>query len=81
MSYAKAMGLDSGAFERALADGTHQQRMHEDMELGLSLSVTGTPTFFLNGFRLEGVPPIWVFEIAIEAFRKGLVEPQPLAPD
>lgn len=81
VGYAEAMGLDSEAFERALAEGTHQQRMHEDMDLGLSLAVTGTPTFFVNGFRLQGVPPIWVFEIAIEAFRNGLVEPRPLAPD
>ena len=78
--YAEAVGLDSAAFERALAEGTHQQRMHEDMELGMSLAVTGTPTFFVNGFRLEGVPPIWVFEIALEAFRRGLVEARPLEP-
>jgi protein-disulfide isomerase len=81
VGYAETLGLDSAAFERALAEGTHQKRMHEDMELGLSLEVTGTPTFFLNGFRLEGVPPIWVFEIAIEAFRKGLVEPRPMTSD
>ena len=79
MGYAERLGLDDEAFGRALAGATHQARMHEDMELGRSLAVTGTPTFFINGFRLQGVPPIWVFELAIEAFRKGLVEPRPLA--
>lgn len=77
--YAEELGLDAEAFRRALAQGTHQARMHEDMELGQSLAVTGTPTFFVNGFRLQGVPPIWVFELAIEAFRGGLVDPRPLA--
>jgi protein-disulfide isomerase len=79
VGYAERLGLDAEAVERALAEATHQARMHADMELGQSLGVTGTPTFFLNGFRLQGVPPIWVFELAIEAFREGLVEPQPLA--
>ena len=80
VGYADALGLDAGAFERALADGIHQARMHADMEAGMALAVTGTPTFFVNGFRLEGVPPIWVFEIALEAFRSGLVAARPLEP-
>jgi protein-disulfide isomerase len=80
VTLAEGMGLDAGAFERALAEGTHQARMHADMELGMSLGVTGTPTFFVNGFRLEGVPPLWVFELALEAFRKGLVEARPIRP-
>jgi len=78
--YAGVLGLDAAAFERALAEGVHQQRMHEDMALGQSLAVTGTPTFFVNGFRLVGVPPLWVFEIALKAFREGRVEPRPLVP-
>lgn len=80
VGYAEALGLDAGAFERALADGSHQARMHADMELGMSLAVTGTPTFFINGFRLQGVPPVWVFEIALEAFRGGLLEARPIRP-
>jgi protein-disulfide isomerase len=78
IGYADALGLDAGAFERALAEGVHQARMHADMEAGIGLAVTGTPTFFVNGFRLEGVPPIWVLEIALEAFRSGLVAARPL---
>ncbi|HET6639258.1 MAG TPA: DsbA family protein [Gemmatimonadota bacterium] len=79
VGHAEWLGLDADAFERALAEGTHQARMHEDMELGRSLGVTGTPTFFLNGFRLQGVPSVWMLEIALEAFRTDLVEPRPLA--
>ena len=79
VGHAESLGLDADSFERALAESTHQVRVHEDMELGRSLGVTGTPTFFLNGFRLQGVPSLWMYEIALEAFRKGLVEPRPLA--
>ncbi|HEY7470923.1 MAG TPA: DsbA family protein [Gemmatimonadota bacterium] len=80
VAYAERMGLDAGALERALAEGTHQARMHADMELGMSLAVRGTPTFFVNGFRLEGVPPLWVFERALAAFRSGIVGARPLRP-
>ena len=79
VGHAERLGMETGSFERALGEGIHQARMHEDMELGRSLGVTGTPTFFLNGFRLQGVPSLWMLEIALEAFRTGLVENRPLA--
>lgn len=79
VGHAEELGLDADAFERALGAGTHQARMHADMNMGRSLGVTGTPTFFLNGFRLQGVPSLWMLEIALEAFRKGVVESRPLA--
>jgi protein-disulfide isomerase len=80
VGHAERLGLDADSFERALAEGIHQARMHEDMELGRSLGVTGTPTFFLNGFRFQGVPALWMFEIALEAFRSGLLQPRALVP-
>lgn len=80
VGHAEGLGLDGESFERALAEGLHQARMHEDVELGRSLGVTGTPTFFLNGFRFQGVPALWMLEIALEAFRSGLLEPQPFPP-
>jgi protein-disulfide isomerase len=76
VGHAEWLGLDGEAVAQALVAGTHQARMHADMELGRSLGVTGTPTFFLNGFRFQGVPRLWMLEIALEAFRTGLVKPQ-----
>jgi protein-disulfide isomerase len=76
--HAATLGLDSEAFATALAEGTHQARMHEDMEMGMALGVTGTPTFFVNGYRLVGVPPLWAFELALETFREGRAERRPL---
>ncbi|HKY59602.1 MAG TPA: DsbA family protein, partial [Gemmatimonadota bacterium] len=78
VEHAEDLGLDGEAFERALASASHQARMHEDMELGRALGVTGTPTLFLNGFRFQGVPSVWMLEIALEAFRTGLVAPRSL---
>jgi protein-disulfide isomerase len=80
VGYADSLGLDAGAFADALADGRHAGRVEADRLLGTSLAVTGTPTFFVNGYRIVGTPPIWVFELALEAFREGRVESRPLEP-
>lgn len=78
VGYADSLGLDADGFARALAEETHAGTVTADVALGRELAVTGTPTFFLNGYRIVGVPPLWVFEEAIRAFRSGFVEPKPL---
>lgn len=78
VGYADSLGLDSEAFAEALAEGAHAEIVEADITFGRSLAVTGTPTFFLGGYRVVGVPPLWVFEEALEAFRKERVEPRPL---
>lgn len=80
VGYADSLGLDAEAVAEALADGRHAGRVEADRLLGTSLAVTGTPTFFVNGYRIVGTPPIWVFELALEAFREGRVESLPLEP-
>lgn len=78
LGYADSLGLDVAMFEKALREETHADVVAEDLALGRALAVTGTPTFFVNGYRLVGVPPLWVFEEAIRAFREGRVERRPL---
>lgn len=78
VGYADSLGLDAEAFAAALAEGRHTGRVEADRGLGTELAVTGTPTFFVNGYRIVGTPPIWVFELALEAFREGRVESRPL---
>ena len=78
VGYADSLGLDTAAFAAALAGGTHAAAVAADVALGQGLGVGGTPTFFLNGYRVVGTPPLWVFEQAIRAFRSGAVEPRPL---
>ncbi|MGH7550804.1 MAG: DsbA family protein [Gemmatimonadota bacterium] len=80
VGYADSLGLESEAFAAALADNRHAERVEEDVSLGYALAVTGTPTFFVNGYRITGVPPLWVFDLALEAFREGRVERRPLEP-
>ena len=52
-AYAKDLGLDLAAFDKAYADPATLARVKKDAADGEALGVTGTPTFFLNGSKLE----------------------------
>jgi protein-disulfide isomerase len=52
-SYAETLGLDMDAFDEAVADPATEERVSQDFDEGLELGVEGTPTFFLDGERVE----------------------------
>jgi protein-disulfide isomerase len=53
-THARALGLDMTIYERDHQDPELAQRVREDALSGLHSGVLGTPTFFVNGRRLEG---------------------------
>jgi protein-disulfide isomerase len=50
---ARGIGLDMAAFGEAMTNPAARQKVEIDRADGQSLGVTGTPTFFVNGKRLE----------------------------
>ncbi|WP_147794757.1 thioredoxin domain-containing protein [Cellulomonas sp. Y8] len=52
-SFAEELGLDLAAYDDAVADPATQERVQQDLDDGQALGVQGTPTFFLDGQRLE----------------------------
>ena len=52
-TFAEGMGLDMAAYDAAVADPATRERIEEDSVDGQSMGVSGTPTFFLDGERLE----------------------------
>lgn len=50
---AAQVGLDMSAFNRTVNSTGHKALIDTDRKDGLSLGVTGTPTFFVNGKMLE----------------------------
>ncbi len=48
------LGLDVDRFERELEEGTHADRVDEDLDSGVRSGVNGTPTFFIDGVRYDG---------------------------
>jgi protein-disulfide isomerase len=53
-THARALGLDMAAYERDLHDPDLAAHIREDALSGIRSGVLGTPTFFVNGVRLEG---------------------------
>lgn len=51
--YASGLGLDMAAYDAAVADPKTEERVRADLEDGRALGVRSTPTFFVNGTRVE----------------------------
>lgn len=54
MALARRQQLDMDTFSACLEKGTTRDRVRTDIELAHRLGVRSTPTFYLNGRRLEG---------------------------
>jgi protein-disulfide isomerase len=52
-AFAETIGLDTAAFNACFDSGRYAQAVQEDHTLGQRLGVTGTPTMFVNGMRVE----------------------------
>lgn len=53
--YAAALDLDLSRFVSELLTGAHRDRVREDFRLGARAGVNGTPSFFINGTRYDGL--------------------------
>ncbi|HET6370969.1 MAG TPA: thioredoxin domain-containing protein, partial [Nitrospiria bacterium] len=53
IGYAKQLGLDITRFEADMDAESAKKEVESDMQSGFLLGVNGTPTFFLNGVKLQ----------------------------
>ncbi|WP_234386242.1 DsbA family protein [Streptomyces sp. ERV7] len=51
---ARELGLDAEEFDTALIDGRHLLIVDADQAEGKAIGVTGTPTYVIDGERLDG---------------------------
>jgi protein-disulfide isomerase len=56
-NYAREVGADLTKYSQCLASGKYKAIIASDYENGLKLQVAGTPTFFVNGFKVSGIIP------------------------
>lgn len=69
ISYAEKIGIDASRVATELSEGTHEDKVRKDFRSGVRSGVNGTPTFFINGARYDGV---WKDEEAfVEALREA----------
>lgn len=64
--YATQLGLDSGAFSECLKSGRFTGEVQADLEAGIALGITGTPTFIINGKKVSGALPFAMFQSLLE---------------
>lgn len=57
LQYARTLNLDEGKFTNCLSSGEMRAVIEADVKAGLAAGVRGTPTFFANGYRIEGLQP------------------------
>jgi NhaA family Na+:H+ antiporter len=67
--YARKIGLDEGQFRRDLAERRYTDRVEEDFKSGVRSGVNGTPTFYINGERYDG---LWDVESLVEEVEKPI---------
>lgn len=63
---AKAVGLNKNNFNACLDGEKTKDRVNEDLQMGGSLGIEGTPVFFINGSPLVGAQPAENFEKIIQ---------------
>jgi protein-disulfide isomerase len=68
VSYAEDAGLNVSRFETCLASDDFTEEVVNDLADGVNAGVRGTPTFFVNGVKVEGSVPFSVFTELIHAF-------------
>jgi protein-disulfide isomerase len=67
IGYAREVGLPEDAFVTCVDEGRYAAEVQQDFIDGVRAGVRGTPTFFLNGRRVEGAIPRDIFEEIMKA--------------
>jgi protein-disulfide isomerase len=78
MQYAADLGLDTALIRRALGAHSYAGRVREDFKSGLSSGARGTPTFYLDDIRYDGIIGVRQFLSAIEEAHPDIVSDEPV---
>lgn len=68
---AKELGLQEQSFAECMNSHRFSEEVVKDLQDGIALGVTSTPTFFVNGRPLVGAHPIADFQKLIDPLLKG----------
>lgn len=71
--YAKGIGLNTEKFNRCLDSGIQRSEVEKDIADGKRAGITSTPSLFINGYYLSGMPTLAYLEEVIAAIEKGQI--------
>lgn len=81
INIAGELDLDADEIGNCLDSGRHADAVDANLAEGSALGVTGTPSFFINGYPVRGAQPIDLFDYAIDLAKDGELaeayKPQP----
>lgn len=63
--FAAAVNLDMERYARCMAGRRYASTIRKDQSDGVSLGILGTPTFFINGIKVEGAQEAAIFQTII----------------
>jgi protein-disulfide isomerase len=63
---ARRLGLDEAEFVKDLDEGTYRVNVERDLDEAQRRAVRGTPVFFVNGQRVDGVQPLSYFKRIVD---------------
>ena len=61
------LGLDLDPFKECMVEARYAEEVRDDFNYGVSLGVSSTPTFFINGIPLVGAQPVVNFAQIIDS--------------
>jgi protein-disulfide isomerase/uncharacterized membrane protein len=76
MDIASNIGLDLSAFQSCLNSGRGLRVVKEDIKAAIQAGVSSTPTLFINGRGLRGVPKPWMLYEILQYSKKNLTPPK-----
>jgi protein-disulfide isomerase len=68
---AAQLGLNTDQFNQCLTSSKYFSAIQTDMQDGLTLNITATPTFYINGTKAAGTISLQSFEEIIEKIRQS----------
>jgi protein-disulfide isomerase len=77
VQYAADLGLETARIRRELSAHSHAARVREDFDSGLGSGVRGTPTFYLDDVRYDGLIGVRQFLSAIQGAHPEVVTDEP----
>lgn len=72
---AKEIGLNSDDFDTCYKSKKYDSEIYNDANLAINAGVSGTPTFFINGEKFQGVIPLQIWNQILEALKKESSNP------
>ncbi len=66
ISYAEQIGLNMAAFTECLESDRYETTVLANLQTGVELGIRGTPSFFANGYFINGAQPYELFAQAVQ---------------